>query len=218
MGRLGFDGLKRFLSANARRAATLSGAMRELVPFVEAVSSGRYRLAPAAGLDEAAAAKAISLATGRSVDKVIAVSAAKPLPRAAWIDDAAYSKLVALALKERLHGTLGKRLEARYGDDLRADFGLGSGLGGKIAEMVESGLIAAALEAFQRGLTAVVRDQLGLSLAASLRSSLFFFLAFAAAGDAKKVSELVPLVRLLRRHVPIGDLRGEPGTWLVLAA
>lgn len=50
------------------------------------------------------------------------------------------------------------------------------------------------------------------------RSALFHFWGFALARQDAMLDRLVPLITLLPKAVPLGELAGKPGTWAVLVA
>lgn len=213
MTRIGLDDLLRFLSGRAKSAALLTVGLKELAPLIEKARPGSRWLAAHRDIDKEAAASAIAAATGLEVTRVVFVSGSRPLARPDWMTAAGLQKAVAAAWKESLGHSLGRRLEARHGLDLRSALSIG----GPALRQVEELIAALAGKMFRIGLEQVLTDPLAAAMVDSLRFGLVYYLAFAVAGDGSKTDALVPLIRLFRRTVPLGELAGSPGTWLLLA-
>ena len=52
----------------------------------------------------------------------------------------------------------------------------------------------------------------------NLRAALFHFWGHAIARSERGLERLFPLIRLLPRAIPLGELKEAPGTWVVLTA
>lgn len=215
---LNMEFIRELLSGVAGREASAMMALRALVPLAKKAAVADLSLSPAGVVDQAAMARAIKLAVGRDVDRVILVSAADPFPRPSWVSEEAYRHLAARAFAESVQYRLEKRLKNRFSDDLMHDFGLDKGFARRFMVRVQATVSDALVQAFEAGVGHAMGKTLPHGLAGNLRSSIFYLLAFAVAGNAERVSELAPLVKLMAEAVPIGDLRHDPRTWLVLCA
>ncbi len=212
MHRISFDALLRFLSGRAKSAALLTVGLKELAPLIEKARPGSHWLASHRDIDKDAAVRAIAEATGEVAARVVFVSSSQPLPKPAWMTAAGLDRAVAAGLRESLRASLGQRLEARHGLDLRGAFSIG----GPALRQVEQLIAALAGKIFRISLEQIMTDPLGAAMVDSLRAGLVYYLAFAVAGDARKTDALVPLIRLFRQAVPLGEMAGSPGTWLLL--
>jgi len=212
MSRISFDGLLRFLSGRAKSAALLTLSLKELSPLMEKARPGGHWLAAGQEIDQDAAGAAIAAATGCEVTRVVFISGSQPLPPPAWMTTAALNKAVAAGLKESLRHTLGQRIEARHGLDLRGALNIG----GPALRQVEQLISDLAAKIFRLGLEQIMTEPLGASMVDSLRAGLTYYLAFAVMGDARKMESLTPLIRIFWHAVPLGEMTGQPGTWLLL--
>jgi hypothetical protein len=210
--------IRELLSGVADREATVMMVFRALLPLAKKAAVADLRLSPAAAVDKAAMARAIKLAVGRDVDGVILVSAADPFPKPSWVSEEAYRHLATRAFAESVQYRLEKRLKNRFSDDLMHDFGLDKGFARQFMVRVQTAVSDTLVQAFEAGVGHALGRSLPRGLAGNLRSAIFYLLAFAVAGNAERVSELSPLVKLMAEAVPIGDLRHDPRTWLVLCA
>ncbi len=212
MNRNSFDALLRFLSGRAKSAALLTVGLKELVPLIEKGRPGSHWLASHRDIDKDAAARAIAEATGAAAARIVFVSSSLPLPKPAWMSPAGLERAVAAGLKESLRVSLAQRLESRHGLDLRGAFSIG----GPALRQIEQLIASLAGKIFRLSLDQILSDPLGAAMVDSLRAGLVYYLAFAMAGDAAKTDSLVPLIRLFRQAVPLGEMAGSPGTWLLL--
>lgn len=218
MARSYLELLRDLLSSVAGREAAVTDAIKALMSFMQKVATGKLIAPSASAVDPEEVVTAIGQATGQPVRGVIFVSAAEPFPRPAWVSKLTYRQLVAQAFSDSVDQTLEERLRRRFSADLQRNFGLNKGFIRQLMVKVQTMLSDALVEAFETGLGWATGQRPPFGLAGNLRSAVFYLLAFAAAGDTSRVSELVPLVRLLPRAVPVGDLRHDPDTWLVLVA
>jgi hypothetical protein len=52
----------------------------------------------------------------------------------------------------------------------------------------------------------------------SVDSLIYFYLGFAVTGQREKAHQLKNLVALVTKLIPLGEVRDEPGTWIILVA
>jgi len=206
-----------YLRENAIDQALLGHALDSLAVFDRAAASRAIGLSPASAIDRDAAA-AISAAVGRPVKKVIVVSASAPDAVLAGEN----GKFCGQKLWQSIETTLWDRLHSCHKLSLWDGFARPrrqpKELGNELWERFD--------EAIGRDLKGAVSKSLpgtlGYDIVETCRNhlwyGLFYYLGFAVNGNVERVQRLSGLIELMGSAIPLGEKRGEPGTWYVLAA
>jgi hypothetical protein len=165
-----------------------------LLPIMEKVSRGRF--VPESGIhaDPDAIKAAIATATGATVKRVVLVSYAGSSSDDAWTKDETYAV------------TLAESLERRLG------FGLSIKLGGDRWKKFRE---QCGYEEPVRLVDYLARSQMRIAKR-NLQFCIFAVMGFVFAQDHDMAARLAPLLRHMPAALPLGELRTEPGTWLVL--
>ncbi len=186
------EALRSFLLENAKVPEMVPEAMRLMEPFFKKAEAGRYELGEVSVHIVTQSMEAIDIAIGTMISGTKSVSAARLYPKPSRVSREAYEKSLWASLRDSLwasfQASIGGCLGASLGASLRASIG---------ASLLVS---------------------LGASLWDNLRASLFLYLGFTLAGDREKVNRLTPLIELLPHAIPLGEMKDDPGTWLVLCA
>lgn len=116
------------------------------------------------------------------------------------------------AIRASLGLTFGDAIERRHQDALRQD------LGGAVLQSVWESLD----EPMSIDLRSRYEDALGVATTAvgwhGIRNCVSYAAAYAVAGDVATLNRFSPALALLAEALPLGEIEGEPGTWLVLTA
>lgn len=173
-----------------------------LRPFYEVGDDGYTVLAKPEELDVEEVKKALELATGMRVSRILFVSQAHPLPfpKPEWMTDNVYE-----AMQRRL---VGGDVEQAVRDCTRREFVYG----------IQRTLGVDMHCELRLHLSAFVSDDLPGRLPNRYNELLADFLYFKITRKDAEVARLAPLVRLLPKVRRIGEKKGELGTWLVLCA
>jgi hypothetical protein len=127
--------------------------------------------------------------------------------------------------------------ETRYGDLVDFNDSLGIKLLNANWKRIKDLLVAryghGNYDAFHDGLWASIRRDVALPLrfqfwddpgetpissaGEALATSLYYLLVPAALGDRAQVERMSPLIKLLAKAIPIGQIKDKPGAWLVVA-
>ncbi len=218
---MNLESLKQFLSERSRGESAAAQAAEIVQIFSAIAASGNYPLAAADGSCSADIAEAISLAVNRPVSKIVFVSAASPDPALTggqrfdggrlWLD-------MDETLWERLHASHTTTLWDGFKRMPDGTQGLGPTIGNRLWEEFDAAFGAALKRCVEQ---AVSRD-LGYDLQNACQNhvwyGLFYAIGFAVNGHADKSRRLAGLVSVLKKYIPIGQRRGQPGVWYVLAA
>jgi hypothetical protein len=73
-------------------------------------------------------------------------------------------------------------------------------------------------EDFRWGLNRAYGPILGTGIYNALRTSIYYYLVFGLVNEQHDLKAMAQVVALLDRAIILGELAGEPGTWLVLTA
>ncbi|MEY4744690.1 MAG: hypothetical protein RL272_635 [Candidatus Parcubacteria bacterium] len=178
---------------NAATQAMMQRVVSAVGPVAERVIDGEFRLLPAADVAFDEVRTAVFMAAGAYIREVAFVN------RAAYdacCPKAGFSRTLEQGV-EALHGfRLLTLLGSRRWQQHRRHFGYDA---------------AIPLEAYLAG----TQDRLPRQ---NLRAALFFFWGYALAHHDRGLERLLPLVELLPRAIPLGEIAGRPGAWAVLVA
>jgi len=179
-------------------------ALDQLQQFFQDADQGVYPLTMLWHIDDDAATAAVSGAAKTPVDDLAPVSVSKNKgQQAQFLDSQRITGLPMFIL--RAHQ---RDLIARLGDDTYEEFVYL--LFGCLGEAMVVNLVGSHRRFF---------DQLDTLLANTLpflpMVAIFYLLAYAMLGDAAKVGQFAPLVKLMRQALPIGESE-TPGAWLLL--
>ncbi|HTK04152.1 MAG TPA: hypothetical protein VL500_01080 [Candidatus Eisenbacteria bacterium] len=211
----------RFLREYGRgsRAETLIG--ERLEPFFVIAETGAYALEE--DIDESAAADAIARAIGRPVTGIIALPSGRMLEEMNRRERAEHVADAGATLKDGLW----LRIWREHADALDAALGgrdprqpiyaaFDRALGWDLRRAFETRFRPVIGGLRWLNTTSALGDLLLLSGWNGVQESLFYGLAFAAAGDETRLEQLTPLIELLPRAVPLCESAVRPGSWLVL--
>lgn len=182
---------------------TLAGRAVEVFgPFCQIAAKGQYLLAKPSSVLNREARKALRLAFGKPVEKVIFLSARKPTPRYFR------GQLDPDYLKDQLSDLFHKHL--RLGLSQETEASLWYGLSDRLIEPLGQG--------FKRkhGAKGTIGARLADSLREILEQGLFAYLGFIVLGNKEKAERLEPLIQLLAQAIPIAQKRKKSATWFVL--
>ena len=97
-----------------------------------------------------------------------------------------------------------------------------SGLGNRLRQSIKAGYGGALIERLASvpgiGPSAALEDALLGAIWYVTHGCLTSFLRYAMAGDDDGTYALLPLLEVMTQAVPLAELAGDPGTWLVLTA
>lgn len=213
------ESLVKFLKENAKDQAAVGHAIETILVFSKIVDSGAYGLMPAADANIAKIAGAISAVLSQPVKKVVLISAAsadlnpvsgkveresKPL----WND-------IEASLWDCLHSKHKLSLWEGFARPGRKPRDLGNELWQRLEDAIGRDLKRTV------GKSLPCR-RLGHDLIEACENhcwyALFYYTGFCLNGNAERVQRLAALMDLLPKAIPLGEKRGEPGTWYVLVA
>ena len=211
--------LNLFLGRHAGKPALAFEAMEYLGPLFRLTDECRCVLAPAAALDGAKAAAAIAAATGLPAVLVKPVSLTRPFANPKGLGDAEY----AAELQPRVWAALARAADPKFGACLRPQIAalrasLGEGRWDGLWQSLDSALWFELWNGLRRDLAIGIDDGLATGLHDSLRLSLLAFLGHALAGNKDGLDRFRDLILMLPRAAPLGRKKGDPDTWIVLAA
>ena len=219
--------------ADGRDAAFHAASCR---PLFDKVWRGPHLgLSPATDADERGIAKAIAAATGRPARNLVMVSASgrdrdrrrrsrngdlfrllylslikgDPSLRMARIIAERHGRASGRFLDERKTYLLGMLMhESGFNDRLRV--GIMAGFGGDLSERLASlpGL----------GRSTAIEEALTAALWYVHHGCMINFLRYAMAGDDEGTYALLPTIEGFSHAMPLAELAGDPGSWLVLCA
>ncbi len=178
---------------NAAARAMMKTVVDAMAPIAERVVDGEFRLLPAQDVTLDEVRPAVFMATGAYPRDV------------AFVNRAAYD---AWAGRYALSQTLERGIEGLFGFRLLTT--LGSRRWGQHRRHFGYDAVIP-LEAHLANATARLPWQ-------NLRAALFHFWGFALARNDRGIERLLPLVGLLPKAIPLGELAERRGTWVVLVA
>jgi hypothetical protein len=179
-------------------------ALDLLKQFFQDADQGIYPLTMLWHIDDDAATAAVSGAAMTPVDDLAPVSVSKNKGQQAQFLDSQRITGLPMFITQAHRGDL----IARLGDDTYEEFLYL--LFGCLGESMVVNLVGSHRRFF---------DQLDSLLANTIpflpMVAIFYLLAYAMLGDAAKVGQFAPLVKLMRQALPIGESE-TPGAWLML--
>ncbi len=215
------EALKQYLQAQSPDETSAAQATEIVQIFSAIARNGAYPLAAADGSCAAQLAEAISLAAGRTVTRIVFVSAAAPDPALSGGE-----KFDGTRFWMSLDETLWERLHAAHKCTLWDGFkrlpdgrqGLGPSIGNRLWELFDKAIGAGLKRAVAKALGRDAGYELLNACQNHVWYSLFYAVGFAVNGNAEKSRRLAGLVHELKKYIPIGQSRKQPGVWYVLAA
>lgn len=201
--------LEMFMLKHSKDKEMLKNNMKFLEPFFVAADSGEYILQPSSEIDMDEVARALTLATGTEVQQVIPVSLEHSFSKPEWMGEEVYRNRLSGSLNGSLHTSLKKGLR----NYLR--YGLQAHTRDELRDNLEVSLLDSLAMSLKNRLRGSLEFRQRNHLRDSLRDSLFFFLELTLKGD-KEMERLKPLLLILLKTQPLGEKRGEKGTWLTL--
>lgn len=178
---------------NAAARAMIRTVVAAMAPVAERVVDGDFRLLPAQDITLDEVRTAVFMATGSYLREVAFVNRAA---YDAWAGQYAFSRTLEQGIESLFGFRLLTTLGSRRWNGHRRHFGY----------------------------DAVIPLDVHLASAKgrlpwrNLRASLFHFWGFALACHEPAVERLLPLVGLLPKAIPLGEIAGRPGAWAVLVA
>jgi|GEM_PF-7037700 len=198
-----------FIKARVRDRILAQRSLQLLEPLVTYGENGSYPLKPSASLDTSAVARAIARA-GRTVANQVRVIPS----RSGFAEEESHlraEQAYVMHLPLIFWKNRKEELDRSLPEDLRKE----------LDDLVSSCLVDRLLYALQQSHDSFI-GQLDLPLMAAVWTTpliaAYYLLAYAAIGDRRSFGELVPLMEILPRAIPIGEPWKELETWLVLAA
>lgn len=208
-------------------AEYLDEVMATLRPLCTIAATGVYPLARVEDVDHDRVAVAITKATGRTVDRVVVVSASHPFPQPDWMSAAVYRDHRMMMLWDELHASLrctagedvASQRIAQYGVDrvtsvrdvVNAHLGVPVGIA--TTRALEWGKHSApasiVADVLQRRIAQLGIIQGGIIVP---------YVTAATLGDTDTLEDLYPLALLLPQVLVMGERVDTPGVWLALAA
>lgn len=203
------EALRAFLAEHAWNTERARLAMELLEPFFRA----SFRFIPMPELQRDATLIAIAQGIRRPIHRIHPISIARPFPKSDWMSEDGFASTWT---DKRSRATLGCALqfsvEPTVEIHLRANY------------LSRLGLPLATLETLNDVYLSTMPDVLreyfefgdGGFVWTTFRTCVLFFLQAAMCSDDLAFQQLASFVRLLHSALPLGEKRGEPGTWLVL--
>lgn len=182
---------------------TLAGRAVEVFgPFCQIAAKGQYLLAKPSSVLNREAKKALTLAFGKPVKRVIFLSARKPTPRYFR------GQLKPDYLEDQLFDLFHEQLRRGLSQETEASLWYG----------LSDGLIEPLGQGFKRrhGVKGTIGALLADSLREVLEQGLFAYLGLVVLGNKEEAEKLEPLIQLLAKAIPIAQKRKKPATWFVL--
>ncbi|HTM67810.1 MAG TPA: hypothetical protein VL426_00785 [Candidatus Binatia bacterium] len=227
--------IEKFVKTHAGNGDAVFHAMACRALCEAAWSAGKFDLPPAAAVDHRAVAKAIELSTGRRVRRLVLASASgadRDRSRSKRHGDVFRLFYAALAKGEpslRLSRIIAERHGVRSGRYLgeRTAYLLGmimheSGLNARLRQAVRAGYGGALVERLAKlpdvGPCAALNDAFVGAIWYVMHGCIMSFLRYAMAGDDEGTFALLPLLECFAQAMPLAELAGDPGSWLVLTA
>ncbi|MDP3771472.1 MAG: hypothetical protein Q8R16_04180 [bacterium] len=203
-------------------AEYLDEIMDTLRPLCSIAATGVYPLARVEEVDHHHVAIAIAKATGRTVDRIVVVSASHPFPQPNWMSAAVYHDHRTMILWDELIASLrctvgedvASQRIAQYGVDrvtsvrdvVSTHLGVPVGLG-----------IARAL-GWGKSLGDDILTRRIMQLGIVQGGIIVPYVTAATLGDTDTLEQLYQLMLLLPRVLAMGERVDTPGAWLALAA
>jgi len=203
--------LKQTLIAQAKSPLLMDQALHAAEPLFEAAIAG-LRLAPACDVDLEAVRSALAASTEHGVQRVVTLSAAKPLGPQEWAAD----NVQAAMTLERLTRQLRQNINgwSNYGLNYVESVLYRTENSRAFAQNVWTGLIAS----LEPELRALAGNDLGSALSLGLWHCVFHYFGYAVTGRAAETGLQTPLIRLLPGVIPLGRRLDQTDTWVVLTA
>ncbi len=198
------NSLEKFVLAFASDQALARQALQQLGPYFADAERGIYPLVMAWHVNGAEAARAISCAVAAPVAGTVLASASKGPSQ---MTQAAPGGLTSIA--KHFHRCRRDDLYARLDPTLREDL---------IFELYESLGMAMQLNllASHTGFFGGLQQPEALAIGLTPMLCVFYSLAYAVLGDDAETKKLGPMVELCRKAVPLGEIAGRPGNWVIL--
>lgn len=195
------------LLESAKRQKLVPSALQTVSPFFERARNGYYPLAAAAEFDPIETGRVLKSTVGKGVTRLTALSSNELAASAKeggtprlWF----FGTSLADKLMERNSAALADRLGMLLTD--------------RLFRCLHSGL----LDRLNDAIAGSCGRQLDYCVLSKMQSSvgeaLYFYLGFAMAGDRRRMAVLEPLLALLRRTIPLGHERDQPGNWTTMVA
>lgn len=201
--------LSSFLLREGMDGTSVDGLLARLEPIFVIADRGEYRPALPDGAAPAVLAAIASAAPPVLGMRVVRLSALRAVPTHGG--------------RSRLLGSLGADLRhgiwievwRRDADTLRSV--LGDERKAALWDACSAALFIRLRAAFDAALVPAVGYDLALHAWNSVEESVFYHLGLALSGEADRAARLAPLLAVLPSAVPLCRVRGDAGTWLVLA-
>ena len=197
--------LKQFLTTNGVSQGDIGHVMSDLEPYYQQAEAGRKVYA--ADPDPEEIKKALILATGQAVNKVVFVSLSGPWSMPEWMPRKVYNACIVGSVRSSIEPSLWHVLRVLFQD---GPHGLGAGLGVRYG-------VGSSLQ-LRIGLASCLKDGLGANLEDSVGIGLYYYVGFVMAGKMEVAMRLMPLVRVSARNPILGEKIDEPGIWVALKA
>lgn len=200
-----------FIGANAVDRETAELGMRLAWPILQKARLGRFERSGDVHFDASVFGGPIERATGLAVGRtrmIMQREVFEPKRGETFYGDLVeFNDSLAVALMNAHWQRLKEKLEARYGHDKYWPFhdGLWTCIRRDVAQPLK----------FQFWDDP---DVMPISSAGeSLATGLYYLLSSAAQGDRETVERMSGLIKLMTKALPIGRIKKEPGTWLLVA-
>lgn len=212
---MSFEQLRGFLADHSQYQDLVPRALQAVELYASIAETGHYRLAAAAEIGPDQVTKVLLAAFGKPIGTVIFISLRQPEPDLAdgqgRLDGRKLWQDVCFTLWDHLHSGHHLTLWESFPKGRRQ-------LGNRLWELLD--------EAIGRRIKDVVMASLPSDIGYDLRTAcqnhvwhaLFYYVAMVMNGVTSRHERLAGLVELLTRSMPLGEKRGMPGTWYVLAA
>ncbi len=191
----GSTDISRWQSDDPMAADVTRAVPQAVFPVLERAARGGVFPDPnAPAPEEAHVRSAVTLAIGRECRRLELVSASAVADRREVLERDTYAVTLSEAIERQLGFGLSLSLGGQRWRELRGKFGYDEPV--RLAEF-----LAAAESRIPRE---------------NVRAAMFAATGFVFAGELHLASRLLPLLRLLPSAVPLGERRGQPGSWIVI--
>lgn len=191
--------LKNFLNENG--CQDTNKKMQMIEPFYQIAESEFYPLATREEIDEDELKCAITLATDKTVEKIIFISPNNPFPKPKWMTKEVYKNCLRNSIKDNLVISLRHYIFKKFGDAFNGN------IDDPYWKSLSDGLF--------KGLYTELINHFWFSLNYNLYDIIIYYLFFSTANDDKKASLIEPLMTFWQKCWILGEKKDEPKTWLI---
>lgn len=218
------EDLRKLLHSRAPDSSLKNVARALLGAYIDIAEACSWPLADASSLNAADLAKRLTLLLGVPVNDIRFVSLAQPYSDTQWATPEGFTALFETGLSAGLERSLDRDFCGTYWGRLQLSMErrLLKGLGEERLDFLERDVKTKLMCGLRQALYATLAGPMSVQqveeCATCVEDTLRDFLAITVLDDRTDGVPLGHMVRLMTQALPLGAKRGDPGTWIVLAA